>query len=336
MMNTRFEKTHLHWTLLASALASALCVVASVQAGDVLPLAAAASESAVHAGAGVNVEQRVREELRVAMTELIESGAFGNPPPAQIHLDVDSPAQRVSNLGVLIDSSHAHADGVHVLAVTPSGAAERMGLRAGDVLVGVNGSSLADATAATELRQTIDALADGSTLAFEVRRDGATRALSGKLASVYLPAMHLSVGNGAALASASPGATSAGRETALQGCGRISDFDVAPRQDQLHAAKIISIDGVTPGPTGMHAFRVSAGTHSVLVGEQIESRYLSFSDRQRNGGMSSTHYKKLSVDVAPDTTTLIAARLNEDQRNNPQGGAYWDPVAWKQTAESCR
>ena len=335
-MNSRFQQSILHRTLLASAFATALSAFGTAHAGDALPLAAGASAVAAHAGTGVNVEQRVREELRAAMTGLIESGAFGNPPPQQISLDVDSPAQRVSNLGVLVDSAQARGDGVHVLAVTPGGAAERMGLRAGDVLVGVNGNSLADAAAAASLRQTIDALPDGSTLAFDVRRDGAPRAVSGKLAGVYLPAMHLSVGNGVALASAASGATSGEREVAMQGCGRISDFDVAPRQDHLHAAKIISIDGITPGPTGTRAFRVTAGTHTVKVGEQIESRYLSFNDQQRNGGVSSARYKTLSVDVAPDTTTLIAARLNEDQRSNPQGGAYWDPVAWKQTTESCR
>ena len=31
-----------------------------------------------------------------------------------------------------------------------------------------------------------------------------------------------------------------------------------------------------------------------------------------------------------------AARLNEDQRDNPANGAYWDPVVWKETPETCR
>jgi hypothetical protein len=121
-----------------------------------------------------------------------------------------------------------------------------------------------------------------------------------------------------------------------QGCGRISDFDVAPRQDHLHAAKIISIDGVAPGPTGSRSYRVDAGRHVVKVAEQIENRYLSFNDRARNSGLATDRYKTLDVDVAPDTTTLIAARLNEDKRDESRNGAYWDPIAWKQSTESCR
>jgi hypothetical protein len=121
-----------------------------------------------------------------------------------------------------------------------------------------------------------------------------------------------------------------------QGCGRISDFDVAPRQKSLHAAKIIAIDGAVPGPQGSRSYRVSAGAHTLTIGERIESRYLSMNDIARNTG--STPYKKLVVDVPPNTLTLIAARLNEDNNRGGkwQNGAYWDPVAWQQTAENCR
>src|SRR6185312_13553146 len=112
------------------------------------------------------------------------------------------------------------------------------------------------------------------------------------------PPMRLTIGQGVAMAAAQdvPRRAAAGND---DGCGRISDFDVAPRQQHLHAAKIISIDGVSPGPSGARSYRVGAGPHTLKVSEQIESRYLSFNDRQRNGGTSSDHYKMLQVDVAP-------------------------------------
>jgi hypothetical protein len=309
---------------------------------------AVASAAAARTGesASLGVEQRLREELRAVMTELIETGAFGDKPPQQIALDVDAPAQRVSNLGLLVDSSGSGHDGLHVLGVTPGGSAEHMGLRAGDVLVALNGSALTDgSTAAATLRHAVDSLPSGGELAFDVRRDNQARSVSGAVNSVYLPPMRLRVGDGVALAAnggsaasvavqaTTPGASSA---TASAGCGRISDFDVAPRQQQLHAAKIISIDGVTPGPNGASSYRVTVGQHVLKVAERIESRYLSFNDRLRNSGSNRDQYKSLTVDVAPDTTTLIAARLNDDKRNEWQGGAYWDAVAWKQTTESCR
>jgi hypothetical protein len=309
---------------------------------------AAASSAAARVGenASLGAEQRLREELRAVMTELIETGAFGDKPPQQIALDVDAPAQRVTNLGLLVDSSGSGRDGLHVLGVTPGGSAEHMGLRAGDVLVALNGSALTDgSSAAATLRQTVDSLPSGGALAFDVRRDNQARSVSGTVNSVYLPPMRLRVGDGVALAANGGSAVATAVQTAAPaaasastsaGCGRISDFDVAPRQQQLHAAKIISIDGVTPGPTGATSYRVTVGQHVLKVAERIESRYLSFNDRLRNSGSNRDQYKSLTVDVAPDTTVLIAARLNDDKRNEWQGGAYWDPIAWKQTTESCR
>jgi hypothetical protein len=309
-----------------------------------------ASAAAIHASAGANVtvEKRVRDELSVVMMDLIQSGAFGTTSPQQIALDVDAPAQKVSNLGLLVDSKNSGSDGLRVLAVTPGGNAERIGLRAGDTLVALNGTSLAAADGAGTLRRTVDTLPDGGRLDFDVRRDGHTQSLGGASASMYLPAMHLSVGSGTALASnvdagsaaplAAPGSSSyraANPPAAVDGCGRISDFDVAPRAQELHAARIITIDGVTPGPSGSKSYRVPAGQHVVRVGEKIESRYLSFNDRQRNAPLQGG-YKEVTVDVAPNTTYLIAARLNKDQRDNPINGAYWDPVMWKDVPETCR
>jgi hypothetical protein len=340
MSNKICTGLRLHWTLSACLLSCAAAGIA--WADDTSQLAAATSSALARdsTGSGPGVEQRVREELRAVMTELVEAGAFGEQSPQQISLDVDAPAQRVSNLGLLVDSAHAHPDGLHVLGVTPGGGAERIGLRSGDVLVALNGASLANnANAAADLRRSVDGLPNGSRLALDVRRDGRVLAMTGALSSIYLPAMHLTIGSGGPPASSTGSATAAtataGGVAAAAACGRISDFDVAPRQQQLHAAKIMSIDGVTPGPTGTRSYRVEAGQHVLKVAERIESRYLGFNDRLRNSGMASEHYKTLTVDVAPDTTSLIAARLNEDERDQPKDGAYWDPVAWKQVAEPC-
>lgn len=320
----------LHRTLLGAALTAACMALGMAQAAAV----PAASGAAAVASSGV--EQRVREELRMVMAELVESGAFGNQDPQQIALAVDTPAQRVSDLGLLVDSAHGDRAGLPVLAVTPGGTAERMGLRAGDVLVALNGISLASDSSAATLRQTVESLPNDSPLAFRVTRDGRTETVSGKLSSVYVPAMHLVIGNAAQVAStaAPPVARAAATDPESQGCGRISQFDVAPRQQQLHAAVIISIDGVAPGPRGANSFRVSAGRHVLQVGERIESRYISFPDTMRNYRIDP--YKTLDVDVAPNTTVMIAARLIPEKRSEWQNGAYWEPLAWKEIAEPCR
>lgn len=339
------KQTHSRALREAIALAFFGTVFASVgaaRADGAVSMAGSTANVALHseASATAGVEQRVRAELRAVMTELIESGAFEGASPQQIHLDIDAPPQRVSNLGLLVDSARSGSgnDGVRVLAVTPGGGAEHMGLRTGDVLVALNGTQLASVDdSAGALRRTVDELPNGSSLAFELRRDGRTQTLAGTLSSVDLPAMHLTIGNGTQVTAAGGSSAADGAaKSAAQGCGRISDFDVAPRQQQLHAAKIISIDGVAPGPSGAKSYRVDAGTHAVKVAEMIESNYLLINDRVRYMSPPDKRYKTLQVDVAPGTTTLIAARLNPDKRNESKDGAYWDPVAWKQVAESCR
>ena len=147
-----------------------------------------------------------------------------------------------------------------------------MGLRAGDVLRRV------ERQLARVGRRRGDAAPDGRCAARRrpPRLQRAPRrpreTLGGAAASMYLPAMHLSVGSGTALASnagnAGANAAAAGQGSstygggndAAQGCGRISDFDVAPRQQQLHAATIIAIDGITPGPFGAKAYPVKRRT----------------------------------------------------------------------------
>lgn len=302
-------------------------------AGALALLVALACGAATPAfAADAQVEQRLRGELDAIMTELIQSGAFDGDGS----LDVDSPARRVADLGLLVDSAHAGEHGLRVLAVTPGGGAERIGLRAGDTLLALNGISLARADGGAILRRSVDALPDGSPLAFYVQREGTTQTVSGPLRSLELPPMRLMVGSGTQLAGAPPVVRTTNRHVdGVAGCGRISDFDSAPRQQQLHAAKIISIDGTTPGPDGAKSYRVSAGSHVVKVAEDIESRYLGFSDRARASGPATARYKTLTIEVAPDTTTLVAARLIPEQRDNPSGGAYWEPVAWKQVAEGC-
>jgi len=330
--------------LAASFVAAAGSTLAAGQEQAAIDVSAVAAHT--NATAGLTVEQRLREELNVVMMDMIQSGAFGNTAPQQIAIDIDSPPQKVSNLGLLVDSKGGAGDGLHVLAVTPGGNAERMGLRAGDVLVALNGAQLSSTDGAATLRNTVDTLPDGGRLDFNVRRDGRATTVGGAATSMYLPAMHLSVGSGTAFASnagdsgarasgGSPGSYGNGPADTSQGCGRINDFDVAPRGQGLHKATIIAIDNHTPGPHGSQSYLVSAGPHTLKVSENIEQRYFSFNSRQRNAQLSGG-YKTVEVNVAPDTTYLVAARLNEDKRDNPANGAYWDPVVWKETPETCR
>jgi len=289
----------------------------------------------------------MREELRRVLLRLIESGEFGKTAPQDIAFTLDAPEQRTGNLGLVVDSANAAhaADGLRVIAVSPGSTAQKMGLRAGDVLVAVNGENLAGlgpdnaghALAAQRLRERVDAMADGATLTFSTRREGASLQLAGASSSVTLPPIHLRVGRDELLAALN-GSSGRPRKdpapaTTGGGCGYVSVFDVAPRSQNIHGVHLLSIDGHAAGPSGRTNFRIEAGHHELEIAEEIERPYISFGSRQRSVGRS---VKTLGVDVTANITYYLGAQLHPDQRNESKDGAYWDPIIWKQADTDCR
>src|SRR5512143_1350067 len=137
------------------------------------PDTAASRSTDAPSGASPVAEQRVRQDMQTTLSNLGSSGALGQHPD-QVAVRLDEPARRVTSLGALVDSTSAQSarDGLHVLGATPGSNADRIGLRPGDVIVAVNGTSLRDlgndehgrALAATTLKTVVDALPDNATL----------------------------------------------------------------------------------------------------------------------------------------------------------------------------
>ncbi|HSN01076.1 MAG TPA: PDZ domain-containing protein [Rudaea sp.] len=233
-------------------------------------------------------------------------------------------------LGLILDSADAQAahDGLRVLGATPGSVADQLGLRPGDVLVDVNGTSLANlgaddsghALAAATLNSSLADLAPAAPLRLRVLRDGVMLAMNAPLQGA------------AVLASAAPAET--GNPPMEGGCGRISTFDVAPRSEHLYRAKILLLDGTSPGPTGTPSFRVAAGMHKLLVAENIPTEEMGVGAFATLRSRRDTS-KELSVTVKANTTALLAARLNTDKASDFAHGAYWDPVIWREIPERC-
>jgi len=144
-----------------------------------------------------------------------------------------------------------------------------------------------------------------------------------------LPLLSLGLFAGACLA-APPAST-----PAASGCGRISIFDAAPRSQDIYRARLMNIDGKFAGPSGTKTFKLPVGHHVLEVAELIDPEQ--FNDVQRRQrDMRADPYKELTVDVQPDTTYLLGARLVTDRRNYITDGSYWEPVIYHQNSESCQ
>jgi hypothetical protein len=284
------------------------------------------------------VEQRLHEEMQAVLMRLVESGEL-DPRDAEA-LSLSAPVSQQVDFGAILDVRHrADADtGLPVLAVTPGGSADRIGLRAGDRLIAVNEVELrglgADAhgraQAAQRLREVLVASADDVEL--RVLRAGSETRLRGAVRVVQLPAYRLDLG--AALATASLAASAQG--DAASTCGRVSIFDIAPRSQQLYRAVLIAIDGELPGPSSAESFRLEPGPHRLTIGEAIDHKQFDTIALRQRDGRQRDRYKELGIMVQPGVTYRVAARFVPEKRNSIRDGAYWEPVVWKESAEPCR
>ena len=287
-------------------------------------------------GNPAQVEQRLRAGMHDMLVDLANKGELADSNGAPLNLNFSEPSRDVDNLGVVVNSKDNGDAGLAIMAVTPGSAAARMGVHSGDRLTAVNDQTLTDLgrdeedrpRAVAVLRAEIAKLGDGGTIKLTVDRDGRRIAFEGRLQKLRLPALSLHVGDGVQVASSASSNT-----MPPEGCGRINQFDIAPRQQQLHRAQLIAIDGEAPGPGGSPSFRLSSGKHTLTVAEAIEDRYLSFNNRFRNSG--NDRYKKIDVDVKSNTTYYLAARLNKDKAGQWRDGAYWDPALWLEKTEAC-
>lgn len=121
--------------------------------------------------------EKAREELRKATRDLARSMAKAekDSPRAEYFNLIANP--RRAMLGVIIndDKDDDGERGVTVLAVTPGGGAEKAGLKAGDLITGVNGQSLMKGgrrLPQQKLREVMRQLAAGDVAQLDYERDG--------------------------------------------------------------------------------------------------------------------------------------------------------------------
>lgn len=241
-----------------------------------------------------------------------EADAF--PPAAAVSM-------LQSGLGIVADGRDRTGAGVLVRAVTPGGAAERLGVRPGDRLVSVNGELLADAAAPHAL---LDRLIDGSggEVRLELLRDGQTLSLAGPVDQ-----------------SRDGPAVVAG---AVEACGWVSTVGVPPRVSRnVFDAVITQINGQSTPLEVQNRYRVPAGRNVLVVLELIDRHRLKRVDVQRIRRMHDRERaranKVLVVDVEPGVRYSVGAELLED-RLDPESireNAYWQPVVWESRLEAC-
>jgi hypothetical protein len=222
-------------------------------------------------------------------------------------------------LGAVVDVRQANPNGAAVLAVTPGGAADRMGLQAGDRLLAINGHRL-DSTSKPSSTLEVALQESNGELQVEASRDGRPLALSGRADALRLAATS---GNPAS-------------------CGYVSTrAGVVPRTQQIFHADITQIDGRSTPLEPSYRHRVGAGKHVLVVREFIDPNYLNSAQIHQIAKMKkfafARAYKSFVIDVKPGMSYRIGARLLKDKLDTQsiRDNAYWEPVVWQEVAEAC-
>ena len=221
-------------------------------------------------------------------------------------------------LGAVVDVRQADRNGIAILAITPGGAADRMGLQAGDRLLAVNGRRLDNASKPSSTLE--GALQEsGGALQVEASRNGKPLALSGRADTVRL---------------AAPGDS--------MSCGYVSTrAGVVPRSQHIFRAEITQIDGRSTPLQPTYRHRASTGTHVLVVREFIDPDYLNSSQLNQIAKMKkfafARAYKSFVIDVKPDMSYRVGARLIKDKLDTQsiRDNAYWEPVVWEVVPEAC-
>lgn len=259
----------------------------------------------------------VQDELTAALIRLVQAGHLSDSEPAPLSLQVS--AQTHYDLGIVADLASSNVPGIEVLAVSPGSAAERIGFRVGDRLLALNDIDLRRTPSPHALRDAV-ALNSGAVEA-EVLRETSTLSLSGAAERVETPGFELRV-----LAASDS-----------EACGRISVFAAMPRSEKLFPLVLLEVDDRLPGPRGP-TYRLSPGRHTLMVSEAIYSNEFTSSQNHQRNTLSrrNGHFKLFEITIEPNTTYLLAARLDRSRPFDILSNDYWEPVVWKTREERCR
>ncbi|GAB3342965.1 PDZ domain-containing protein [Marilutibacter aestuarii] len=263
--------------------------------------------------------RHLQRHLAVAILALSAGAAtlpaFASGTPSTVSLPMVLAGAQSSALDAVIDVRRPETRGVAVLAITPGGNADRMGMRVGDRLLSVNGRSLTDTLEPNTTLQA--ALAQGGAISATVSRDGQVLELS----------------DSAPVGRSAPPPS---------GCGYVSNRGTLPHvTDRLYPVEIISIDG-SGLPIDANRHRLPAGMHAITVAERIESiRFNPVELRMREQLLrreGARAAKTLVVEVKPGTRHLLGARFLDEGLDGDRirRNAYWEPVVWKDVADDCR
>lgn len=118
------------------------------------------------------------------------------------------------------------------------------------------------------------------------------------------------------------------------GCGYVSTAAKPPLSADLYPAEIRRIDGVDVRKLNRH--KLDAGEHAISLQELIGSTPRGYTRLRKLGNREvALVYKVIKIDVEPNVSYQVGARLHVDRIDADRPHAYWEPVVWRSSHEDC-
>ncbi len=276
---------------------------------------------ALVAGSASTSHAQTSRDVDAALLQMAERGELKDNGAPQV---IQKPAQVRHELGAVVDVRTAQRAGLPVLAVTPEGAAARLGLKAGDRLMVLNGIRLDGTQPPAPLLDQAVQRGNGRITA-EILRGGSPLRLAGNADTVAIPAYRLEIGLDAKGA-----------------CGfATTRGGVVPKSRNIFHAEITTIDGRSTPLQPVNRHKLAVGRHVLVVREFIDPTRLNSAQLLQINKMKrfalARAYKPLVVDIKPGTSYRIGARLLRDKLDTQslRDNAYWEPVVWEEVPETC-
>jgi hypothetical protein len=276
------------------------------------------------AAASAPASENLGEQFRDTLLRLAQAGQLEdlNTP-----ILIRRPPERVVDLGLLVDRDDSR--GLLILGTVPGGAADALGLQAGDRLIAANDVDLRGQGAGDRMRELITVWEDGDELIVDVRRGEQKLRLAGSVQVIQLPAMSIELRAASAddlIGTPAPGSS----------CARISTFPGAPRSRNLFPVQLLSVNGRGAGARDQESYRLPPGKVTLRIAERIDSRYFSPTANSLRTRRSGDTLLDLELELEAGVTYFLAALFFSDRSERILGGDYWQPVVWRQRGESCR
>jgi hypothetical protein len=114
------------------------------------------------------LEQKIRQQLGAAEATPAPADPRASTPVAAPPAGIATKPEKPGYLGLVADDPQQHGQGVRILEVTPGGPADRAGLRANDLIVGLGGVKIRELS---EMAAVVEHVPPDGVLEFQVIRD---------------------------------------------------------------------------------------------------------------------------------------------------------------------